>query len=159
MFRLSEFYLLPCLRVVLFPCFLLHSLSDIDGLLTLSPCTRYKLASYNCWWFAAVMIGTLQVLGSDWTITPSRDWAKRAVNALGKNTSESSQQISKIFAERWHQGIMLDVPITEEGAWERLVNGGGQGLGVVPHPVRLSLPDFLLSEAIQRLILMLCAFV
>jgi len=103
--------------------------------------TRYGLASYNCWWFAAVAVGTLQVLGSDWTIKPSRDWAKKAVQALGKSTRDGTHQVTLRFAERWHSGILPTVPITNDLAWEgssmRLPAGGLQH----DTPVRAETPS------------------
>lgn len=62
---------------------------------------RYGLASHNCWWFAAVTVNALECLASDWTIKPSRDWGKKAIQALGKSTQEASQQVAARFAHRW----------------------------------------------------------
>ena len=95
---------------------------------------RYGLASYNCWWFAAVAIGTLQVLGSDWTIKPSRDWAKKAVQALGKSTRDGTHQVTVRFADRWHSGVLPAVSITNDLAWE------GPSMGLPAGGLRLDPP-------------------
>lgn len=99
---------------------MIYSLGDYDpsNELVHLRVIRYGLASHNCWWFAAVAIGTLQVIGSDWTIKPSKDWAKKAVQALGKSTRDSTQKVTTIFANRWHSGIMPPIPITNDSAWE-----------------------------------------
>jgi hypothetical protein len=78
----------------------------------------YSLSSYNCWWFSAVAIGTLQVLGSDWTTKPSRDWAKKAVQALERSTRDGTHRVTACFADRWHSGVLPTVPITNDIAWE-----------------------------------------
>jgi len=70
----------------------------------ISSCTslgRYGLASYNCWWFAAVVIQSLEIAGCDWIIRPSKDWAKRAIQALGKSTEATSKQVTQQFGAKW----------------------------------------------------------
>lgn len=66
-----------------------------------------------------MVIGSLQIMGSDWTIKPSRDWAKKAVLILGKSTKESTQSVTRAFAERWAAGFVPPIPITNDQAWEQ----------------------------------------
>ncbi|KAF8325885.1 uncharacterized protein EI90DRAFT_2031274 [Cantharellus anzutake] len=78
----------------------------------------YRLGSHNCWWFAAVAIGSLQVFGNDWTIQPSRDWIKSAVKVLGRNTEESTQRVLSLFVEKWNIASVVDItPLTDDRTW------------------------------------------
>ena len=62
---------------------------------------RYGLASHNCWWYAAVIMSSLESIGCDWIIRPSKDWAKRTVQILGKSTKKLSEEVTDRFEARW----------------------------------------------------------
>ena len=63
-------------------------------------------------------IGTLLVFGKDWTIQPSRDWIMSAVKAVGRNTAESSNEVTRRFIHSWSAGTRTEfVPLASDEAW------------------------------------------
>lgn len=112
-------------------CRLSESFHTPDGLGSDRNFKRYGLASHNCWWFAAVTVNALECPASDWTIKPSRDWGKKAIQALGKSTQEASQQVAARFAHRWlvEEGTTLRSVAPSSRAAQGTVSGPNAVMG------------------------------
>ena len=64
-----------------------------------------------------VVIRTLQVFGTQWTIQPSRHSTRDAIGAL-YIANESSEKVLRLFVQEWSTGNISNVsPSTDQKAW------------------------------------------
>lgn len=78
----------------------------------------------------------MESVDCDWIIRPSKDWAKRVIQVLGKNTGATSKQVAQQFETWWyasHRRVSMHTHLNRQ-VQDALVNAPGAELRT--HPTR-----------------------